>query len=680
MSIKDWPGGIISKEQVVPSGPYLNSTASGMWTMDQAASYTKQGIWPTAGNAEPDIASNFSTYLYEGNSGTLSVNNGIDFAGDGGLVWIKNRGAAQSHMLMDTVRGGTKYLNSNVTTQEQTFSSGEQFTFSSTGFSSTAADFKWNNSQYDYTSWSFKKQAKFFDIQTFSGDGATTRTLSHNLGAEVGMMIIKSRSTSAQGEWWVYHRSMDANPETKQMQLSETYAANNAGNVFGATKPTSTQFSVGSGSNYSGQDYIVYLFAHETGVGSMIQCGSYTGNGAATGVFQDLGWQPQWLLVKNTDLATEQWFILDSVRGVVTGGSDARLEASRDVAEADADIVDFATNGFTPISVDDKTNGSGHSYIYMAIRAPMMIAPTVGTEVFNMDGLVGRTSGSWFRTGTGSSTTFPADFAIRVRPSNVDEKITLTRILGDKFLRTENVGAVSTSGNAQWDWMDGYADAVNNSTFFSWMWKSAKSFFTAVPYTGDGVAGRTVSHNLGVVPEMMWIKCRSAAESWAVYHAGITNPEQNYLYLDESSALNPNANTIRYWNNTNPTDSVFTVGTEDRVNGSSKTYIAYLFGSLAGISKIGSYTGNGASQTIDCGFTSGARFILIKRTDSSGDWWVLDTVRGIASGNDTIITLNDTTAQTYADVIDSNNSGFTVDTTNADFNASGGNYIFYAIS
>ena len=72
MSIKDWPGGIISKEQVVPSGPYLNSTASGIWTMDQVASYTKQGIWPTAGRQEPA----FQTYLIQSDasnsSGTLS--------------------------------------------------------------------------------------------------------------------------------------------------------------------------------------------------------------------------------------------------------------------------------------------------------------------------------------------------------------------------------------------------------------------------------------------------------------------------------------------------------------------------------------------------------------------------------------------------------------------------------
>lgn len=676
MSIKDWPGGIISKEQVVPSGPYLNSTASGIWTMDQAASYTKQGIWPTAGNVEPDVASNFSTYLYEGNNGTLSVNNGIDFAGDGGLLWIKNREAAFEHLLIDTARGGTKYIYSNSSAAEGTLSSAEQFTLSSTGFSSTAADFRWNNNSYDYASWSFKKQAKFFTCLTYTGtgpgSGANEQQVSHDLGSKPGLVIIKR--TDATGDWWVFTDVIDGSNDYSYLNGTNAFA-NSSNNVA-----TDTVFNVGGALNTSGATYVAYLFANETGADSMIRCGSYTNS--SSGIEVNLGFEPQWLLTKN--VSTGNWTIADKMRGWqntgATGDNFQQLRPNVDNAENAEMDPSITPTGFVTYGEGGGGGSATGTFIYVAVRAPMMIAPTVGTEVFNMDGFVGRTSGSWFRTNTASSTTFPADFALRARPSNVDEKITLTRILGDKFLRTENVGAVSTSGNAQWDWMDGYADAVNNTTYFSWMWKSAKSFFTAVPYTGDGVAGRTVSHNLGVVPEMMWIKCRSAAESWAVYHAGITNPEQNYLYLDESSALNPNANTIRYWNNTNPTDSVFTVGTEDRVNGSSKTYIAYLFGSLAGISKIGSYTGNGASQTIDCGFTSGARFILIKRTDSSGDWWVLDTVRGIASGNDTIITLNDTTAQTYADVIDSNNSGFTVDTTNADFNASGGNYIFYAIS
>jgi hypothetical protein len=118
-------------------------------------------------------------------------------------------------------------------------------------------------------------------------------------------------------------------------------------------------------------------------------------------------------------------------------------------------------------------------------------------------------------------------------------------------------------------------------------------------------------------------------------------------------------------------------------NLSGGTYVAYLFATCAGVSKVGSYTGNGSSQNIDCGFTSGARFILIKRTDNSqfGDWKVFDSARGIVSGNDPYLKLNDTDAeQASYDGIDPYSAGFTVNQDNANLNISSATYIFLAIA
>lgn len=667
MSIKDWPGGIISKEQVVPSGPYLNSTASGVWTMDQAASYTKQGIWPTAGNAEPDIASNFSTYLYEGNSGTLSVNNGIDFAGDGGLVWIKNRDAAFNNLLIDTTRGGDKYLYADNTAAEGSFSSSEQFALSSTGFSSTAADFNWNNSSYDYASWSFKKQAKFFDIQTFSGDGATTRTLSHDLGAEVGMMIIKSRSSSAQGEWWVYHRSMNASPETKQMRLNENYAANNAGNVFGATKPTSTQFSVGSGSNYSGQDYIVYLFAHETGASSMVECGSFGHN--TNGAEVDLGWQPQWILLKSADQAND-WYIFDAMRGIVTGGlngdGDAALFANKTNAEnINTWGIDLTATGF--ILYGNNVASSGN-IVYVAIRAPMMIAPTSPVDVFNV--VTGSNTNTY-------SVGFPTDFSLINKLSgSANNTLTTSRLMGDDhFLKTNNTDTQTySSAIVNYNLQNSFDQGFSSGSSVRYHWKRAKGYADCVTYDGTG-ANRTVAHSMAVQPEMMWVKSRSNAESWAVYHASIPTPEDNYLYLNESSALNPNGNTIKYWNSTKPTSTEFTVGIEDRVNGAGNTYIAMLFATLPNISKVGTFTATGSVLDIDCGFSSSARFVLLKRTDATGEWYVFDSERGITSSTSPYFYLDSTSSESTANYIDPLSTGFRV---TLNFFGSG-DFVFYAI-
>jgi hypothetical protein len=129
------------------------------------------------------------------------------------------------------------------------------------------------------------------------------------------------------------------------------------------------------------------------------------------------------------------------------------------------------------------------------------------------------------------------------------------------------------------------------------------------------------------------------------------------------------------------TSSVFTVGgTSDDFNKSSNNYIAYLFATLAGVSKVGSYTGNGTGQNIDCGFSSGARFVLIKKTSGTGDWIVHDSVRGIVSGNDGFLELNTTNAEnSNFDVVDPYASGFAVTTFN-DWNENGSSYIFYAIA
>jgi len=224
--------------------------------------------------------------------------------------------------------------------------------------------------------------------------------------------------------------------------------------------------------------------------------------------------------------------------------------------------------------------------------------------------------------------------------------------------------------------MNGYYEGGSVvSDIFSWMWKRAPGYFDVVGYTGNGTAGRTVSHNLTVAPEMIWVKSRSAGDNWYVYHKDLTSAA--YALILNSTTAQINAPTL--WNSTTPTDSVFTVGSDGGINGSTKPFIAYLFATLPGISKVGSYTGNGSSQTIDCGFTSGARFILVKRTDSTGDWYVWDTERGIVTGNDPYLELNTTDAEvTSTDWVDPDNSGFIVNGTT--INASSASYIFYAIA
>jgi hypothetical protein len=181
-------------------------------------------------------------------------------------------------------------------------------------------------------------------------------------------------------------------------------------------------------------------------------------------------------------------------------------------------------------------------------------------------------------------------------------------------------------------------------------------------------------------------KKRSAADLWAVYAGDATD----YLILNTTAAT---ADLDTIWNDTAPTASVFTVGTHDDVNGNTATFVTYLFATLAGISKVFSYTGDGGTvdnagtgQTINCGFAAGARFVMIKCTSNTSDWVVVDTVRGLIAGNDPALSLNTTAVEvTTTDLLDPDNSGFVVNqlatgTTSKNFNVTGYTYIGLAFA
>jgi hypothetical protein len=240
-----------------------------------------------------------------------------------------------------------------------------------------------------------------------------------------------------------------------------------------------------------------------------------------------------------------------------------------------------------------------------------------------------------------------------------------------------STAAEATATAYVFDYQNGWNSLNFNTDYVAWMFKRATGFFDVVAYTGDGAASQTLNHNLGVTPDIITVKKRSSSGSqWPI----LVRPTADSMYLNTN-----NAGFGAYYYIDNPTSTTFDVqtdGSAPQSNQSGETYIAYLFATLAGISKVGSYTGTAANLDVDCGFTSGARFILIKRTDSTGDWYVYDSVRGIVSGNDPYLLINTTDAEvTGTDYIDPLSSGFTVTSSApAGLNASGGTYIFLAIA
>jgi hypothetical protein len=627
------------------------------------------------GGAGLNVEEVFSTYLYTGNSSTQTITNGIDLDGEGGLVWIKNRDTAYDHWLFDTDRGVNKYLETSDTSAESPRNNALT-AFNSNGFT-VGTDAPLNLNGDGIASWTFRKAPKFFDVVTYTGDGTNPRTISHNLGTTVGHITVKP--TSSSGSWWNFHRTLGAG---KALSLNSTDAALNSNNFWGGVEPTSTEFTVQFNNNAAGVEYVAYLFAHNDGDGEfgptgdqdIIKCGSFTSDGSSDYDI-DLGFEPQLLILKRATGGTGNWFIQDNIREFSTDRSDI-LFPNLNNAEGNyvANYIPLST-GF---GVRNGVPSGDH--IYIAIRRGPMGIPESASEVFDISDGTTPSSPPNYTSG------FPVDFAVEFNRTSTDDKYVGDRLRQGKSLRTSSTTAETNASSFKFDYMTGWnSGTYANTNIRSWMWRRAPSFFDVVAYTGNGVAGRTVSHNLGVAPEMMWVKVRTGyTANWIVYHSGLNvngdnAPETDFIRLDDDRGAFDDGGA--FWNSTAPTDSNFTVGSSVGVNGSSGTYIAYLFASLDGVSKVGSYTGDGTndgSKVIDCGFSSGARFVLIKRTDSTSDWFVFDTERGIvANSDDPALRINTTNAEDLANYIEPNSSGFAL---KAPLNQSSGTYIFYAIA
>jgi hypothetical protein len=613
----------------------------------------------------------FSTWLYSGNGSTQTITNGIDLSGKGGLVWTKNRTGAANHALVDTARGGTNWISSS---QSWEAFVNDVLSFDSSGYSLLSDLGISNTSGFTYASWTFRKAEKFFDVVTWTGSGAN-RTISHNLGSVPGCIIVKRTDTT--GDWQVYHRSL---ANTEYMVLNSTAAKATGTTRWNSTTPTSTVFSLGTDAtvNASGGTYVAYLFAHDaggfgdSGNDSVVSCGSFTTDGSGNFSAVNLGYEPQWILIKRTDSSTGgSWVLVDTMRGLGVEGTQ-QLQPNSSNAEGTNSVgfVRLTSTGFQGASPTQQQASA--TYIYIAIRRGPMKTPTDATKVFSAITASSDT--------TGGTTNFPVDWLWTLPRAGGAHRYVFSRLTGAaNYLKTSSAdlentgGSLSLASNTSFTGPNlGLSGTIGYEAF-----RRAPGFFDVVAYTGTGVA-RTVSHNLGVVPELMIVKIRNDAYQWLVNSQSIA--ADSILVLNGTSAeltSNPTA-----FNGTRPTASVFSVGTAVTSNGSAKTYIAYLFASCPGVSKCFNFTGTGTTLQIDCGFTNGARFVMIKRTDSTGDWYVWDSARGIISGNDPYLLLNSTAAEvTNTDYIDSYSAGFEISSTApAAINANGGSYIGLAIA
>lgn len=626
---------------------------------------------------------------YSPNAFTLTVTDAIaqngggpftdSTANKGGMVWLKSRSGIADHALYDTARGATFDLVSNSTAAQTTQTTGLN-SFNSNGFSIGALA-KLNTNADTYASWTFRKQDRFFDVRTVSHINGTADTVDFSNLGTLGLVIFKDTGVSQ--NWFVWHRTLTG---SDKLQLNSTAAAatSTAFTVSGTTVTVTSSATTGT--------KLLYAFAHNaggfgaTGTDNAIFCGTFTtdvsGNASVT-----LGWEPQWLLFKSSTDGTNNWTIRDNLRGFNATDNGASLLPNTTGAEASASIgAKITATGFTM-----NSGGASSTYIYMAIRRPMK-TPTSGASVYEG---VAYTGNATAERQIGSTVLLDA-LLLSCRSANSTGWATyahyvIDRLRGDRVaLATRTTTADSTDWstyidfdkNIGWDTSSTTSQGYFNnsgSTFVSHAFSRAPGFFDVVCDTGTASA-HTITHGLTVVPELIIRKKRNSAtnSNWVVWHT-LFSGTSKYLYLNTTDAEATNA---ALWTTTPPTSTVFSVGTGSNTNNTNDTYVTYLFATVAGVSKVGSYTGNGSSQTINCGFAAGARFLMIKRTDSTGDWYVWDTARGIVTANDPHLSLNTTAAEvTTDDSIDPDNSGFIVNQVAAtNINVSSASYIFLAIS
>jgi len=319
---------------------------------------------------------------YTGTGATLSIVNsgnntiGTTFAPD--FVWIKDRSAARSHRLFDTVRGPTKALFSDATDAETTLAT-DLTAFNSNGFT-LGVGLGSNASTETYVGWQWKAagstvsntsgtitstvnantSAGFSIVSFVNASGTNQATVGHGLGVAPKLIISKNRDTNA-NNWAVFHASV-CDTTSKFLKLNTTDALSTYSTVWGAALPTSSVFGVtGNGIAASSVNVIAYCF---TDVAGYSKFGSYTGNGSTDGPFVYLGFRPRYVLMKNTSTATN-WTVFDSARDP-ENVADLKLLPNASDAESTEVVIDFTANGFKIRVANTGNNGSGNTIIYAA--------------------------------------------------------------------------------------------------------------------------------------------------------------------------------------------------------------------------------------------------------------------------------------------------------------------------
>ncbi len=613
----------------------------------------------------------FNTVRYNGKQSSAKSVTGVGFKPD--MVIIKNLSGGTSSgvpLLYDSVSGPYRFFYMNGLNAQQYETNRGISSFDDDGFSLASMNWAYaNEGGNKYVASCWKKEPYFFDIVEYSGTGSA-QNISHNLGCTPGMMWVFQKdytSGLAQGSSSIWHKNM-MDAQAGRYSFYDTGQEFNSSTFWNNSQPTSTVFSVGSSdyTNQNGKSYIAYIFAGSEakfgpeGGECIASVGRYNMPGSAS---TDINIEPdnwgrqnaRYVLNRKRDSSAD-WEATDSIFGLVTqgaynssgGGMAKMVEYSRSRGvQVEHSVKARALDG-NPYGFSGRGGTASQMYIYYAIVQDQKI-PKTGAEVFgaakgNASPPAATTGLERMRFDTGVR----ADMVWRTDPTadsntgnSEDPYLFWTlRTMNEAYfnmgqnweLRGHHNGYTTEGEKFDLGFSQGFYEDNSGSSqtdYVGWSFKKARNFFATSMWKGNNASTRYVAHNLGKAPEFMWIKCTNNNRNGDIY---FDFDSGNNTY--ERGNMNEGNNTTTYTANDTylkglPNSSWLIIGDSSHVNTMTSDYVACLFSSCPGVCKIGKYTGTGSNLSIDCGFESQARYIMIKRIDADESYMLWDYARGI---------------------------------------------------
>ena len=639
------------------------------------------------------------TYSFVGNGSTKTINQNSDGIAPSGdrMLWAKVNDSRPSVIASSNLNG--RYLTTSTSSAQSGGSTAIQLNEGATVLAN-ANDFN-ANGKTSYMA-EIGVAPKVLDTIRFTGNGQSIREIPHNLGCKPGMIIIKIINTSS--DWQVWHKELNFG---YVLELNRDDAPLN--NLRFPSEPTAESFYVDSHVtvNGNGSEYVAYVFAADTP--DKVKCGKYTGAGQGQSI--PVGFRPGFILVKNMEQPGDWCATTKQLSQIYRHWRPSR---SNTLDGGSVGTTFYPNNnGFYLQSADPNYNNNNEDYIYLAVHEDLT-GPnstqlnllsgqdleyfTTGTQITSNASASGSNisfaSGTWAGT-SNERQVFPsiggtAFFDIRESAGNkwllwikatdkgenhyfVDSERHKSKWLmsnNDLFELSETnalLGPNPGSGNSVGYRLGGNG-LVNqvNYNYIGWNFLAAPQFFDVQKYIGDG-GYQTIQHDLGVEPGFIMIKSLSSSSNWICYHSALGG--SNYLELNTDSAAPGGSNRVR-----SVTDADFDLGPLSTVNATGNDYIAYIFAKDTPYVKCGQYTsGSNGGISVNVGFRP--RWMMIKRTNSSGDWILLDKnlpnqalYPSLNRGVDTGV------AWSF------NSTGVDITSANVEMSANGGAYVYVAIA